>query len=328
MQDIYLLNNGRLQRKDSTIYFVNEDGSKKVVPIEQVENLHVFGEMDFNTSFFNLLNQKDVSLHFYNYYGFYSGSYTPRKKKVSGFVDVKQSEYYLNAQYRMYIAKQFILSSIHHMVRNLRRHKEQTAPLIDQILEMKNQVAVASDIHTLMGIEGKTRLFYYQGFNGIIKNPDFNFIKREKRPPSDPINALISFGNSLMYTAVLSEIYKTQLNPTISYLHEPSSRRFSLSLDIAEVFKPLIVDGLIFYLINNRIIRLEHFEFIEKQICLLNEQGKKIFIKEFEAKMRTTVKHRKLNRNTSYRYFIRLECYKLIKHLIGDEDYISLKAWW
>jgi len=328
MKDLYLFNNGRLQRKDSTIYLVLEDGTKKTVPIEQVENLHIFAEMDFNTSFINLLNQKDVSLHFYNYYGYYSGSYVPRRKKVSGFVDVNQALHVLDLNKRLYIGQQFVYSAIHHMLRNMRRHREEVGELISEIIALKEKVADAQDIQTLMGIEGKVRYTYYQSFNHIIKNPDFNFRKREKRPPTDPINALISYGNSLMYTAVLSEMYKTQLNPTISYLHEPGSRRFSLSLDLAEIFKPLLMDNLIFTLINKKMIRLEHFEYVEENICFLNDTGRKIFITEFENRMRTTIKHRKLNRQTSYRFLIRLECYKLIKHLIGDEDYKALKAWW
>ena len=328
MKDLYLFNNGRLQRKDSTIYLVLEDGTKKTVPIEQVENLHIFAEMDFNTSFINILNQKDVSLHFYNYYGYYSGSYVPRRKKVSGFVDVNQAAHVLDLNKRLYIAQQFVYSAIHHMLRNMRRYKEEVGELISEIIALKEKVADAQDIQTLMGIEGKVRYTYYRSFNHIIKNPDFNFKKREKRPPTDPINALISYGNSLMYTAVLSEMYKTQLNPTISYLHEPGSRRFSLSLDLAEIFKPLLMDNLIFTLINKKMIRLEHFEYVEENICFLNDTGRKIFITEFENRMRTTIKHRKLNRQTSYRFLIRLECYKLIKHLIGDEDYKALKAWW
>lgn len=228
----------------------------------------------------------------------------------------------------MYLAQQLVYSAIHHILRNMRRHKEEVGELIEEILEFKKQVSKAKDIPTLMGIEGKVRLAYYQGLNAMIKNKDFYFEKREKRPPRDPINALVSFGNSMMYTAVLSEIYKTQLNPAISFLHEPGSRRFSLALDLAEIFKPLITDNLIFSLVNKRSIQKKHFEFIEDEICLLNETGRKIFIQEFENRMSTTIKHRKLNRQTSYRFLIRLECYKLIKHLIGDEDYRALKAWW
>lgn len=327
MQDVFLFNTGRLQRKDSTIVYVNSEGVKKTLPIEQLENLHIFSELDFNTSFLNLLSQKDVNLHIYNHYGYYSGSYIPRNKRVSGYVDVKQAENVLDLNKRMYIAQQFIYSAIHHMLRNLRRH-EGASIQVEQIKKEKDKVKLATDIQMLMGIEGNIRYIYYSAFNAVIKNEDFYFSKREKRPPKDRINALISFGNSIMYTTVLAEMYKTQINPTISFLHEPSSRRYSLSLDIAEIFKPLIIDSLIFSLINNRMIKKEHFEHIEDNICMLNEMGKKIFIKKYEERLSKTIKHRKLKRQISYRYLIRLECYKLIKHILGDEDYKALKAWW
>jgi CRISPR-associated protein Cas1 len=130
-----------------------------------------------------------------------------------------------------------------------------------------------------------------------------------------------------MYTAILSECYKTVLDPTVSFLHEPSSRRFSLSLDLAEIFKPLVIDSLVFTLLNNRRIQEKHFDWREDAV-LLNEEGKLRFVAAFDEKMRTTIKHRKLKRQVSYRYLIRLEAYKLIKHFIGDEVYKPFKAWW
>lgn len=181
-------------------------------------------------------------------------------------------------------------------------------------------------ITELMGAEGRGRKKYYEAFNYFLKE-DFSFKSRQKRPPIDPINALISFGNSIMYTTVLGEIYKTQLDPTISYLHEPSTKRFSLSLDIAEIFKPLIVDTVIFTLINKNMITKKDF-IIEEGLCYLNENGKKKFIREFENKLNTTIKHRALNRKVSYRYLIKLECYKLIKAIIGEEEYKAIKVWW
>jgi len=98
-------------------------------------------------------------------------------------------------------------------------------------------------------------------------------------------------------------------------------------LDIAEIFKPLIIDALIFKLVNNNMITNNHFD-TKEGFCSLTEEGKKIFVREYDNKLSTTVRHRKLNRNVSYRGFIRLECYKLIKHFIGDEKYKSLKVWW
>lgn len=185
----------------------------------------------------------------------------------------------------------------------------------------------AKNVYELMGIEGNIRRCYYQSFGDIL-NKEFVFEKRSKRPPRDPLNAMISFGNQLAYTAVLAEIYRTSLDPTISFLHAPSSKRFSLSLDLSEIFKPLLVDPIIFSLVNLRMINKKHFDYIEGEICYLNEEGKKKFISAWEERLSRTIKHRALNRKTSYRYLIRLECYKLIKHFINDEIYKPLKAWW
>src|SRR5690606_41775493 len=114
----------------------------------------------------------------------------------------------------------------------------------------------------------------------------------------------------------------------ISFLHEPSTKRFSLSLDLAEIFKPLIVDPVIFTLINKRQLQVKKdFEQIDEMV-LLNERGRKKFLQVWAEKLKTTVMHRQLKRKVSYQHFIRLECYKLIKHFIGDQEYKPLRAWW
>ena len=141
------------------------------------------------------------------------------------------------------------------------------------------------------------------------------------------VNTLISFLNSLVYTTVLSEIYKTQLDPTISFLHEPGVSRFSLSLDIAEVFKPIIADRLIFSLLNRNQIQDKHFtqglEYLH-----LDENGSKIILSEYDKRLKQTINHKELNKEVSYRYLIRLECYKLIKHFYGEKEYDSFVIWW
>lgn len=324
-KDYYIMNNGRLKRKDNTIYFEDEEYKKRSLPVEQVDSIHLYGEIDLNTKMINYISQFGIILNFYNYYGYYTGSFYPRKKNVSGFSLVCQSACYLHSDERIYVARSFIESAAHHILRNMRYYKVDEK-LIESIKKEYDNLKYVQDVQTLMGIEGRIRKNYYKSFNEILKN-GYSFNKREKRPPKDPINALMSFGNSVMYTNVLKEIYKTQLDPTISFLHEPSTKRFSLSLDIAEIFKPLIIDPIIFSLINNR--RLNKNDFVyEDEVCYLSESGKKKFLADFEGKMTTTIKHRKLNRQVSYRYFIRLECYKLIKHFIGDEKYKVLKAWW
>lgn len=321
----YIFSNGRVKRKENTIYIENENGDKKAIPVEDIDTIHLFGEVDLNTKLLNFLSQQNKTVHVYNYYGFYAGSFMPRDRNVSGDLTVKQVEYYLDNERRFFIAISFVESAMFHMVRNLREYKE-AVEFQEKIKAEMSNATESKTISELMGCEGRARDLYYQAFNIILKD-DFSIGKREKRPPTNPINALISFGNSMIYSTVLSEIYHTQLNPTISYLHEPRERRYSLSLDIAEIFKPLIVDPIIFKLVNNNMVKLEDFE-EDVNYCYMNEEGRKKFLREFDQKLTTTIKHRKLKRNVSYRMLIRLECYKLIKHLLRDEIYSPFKAWW
>lgn len=325
IKDYYIMSGGTIKRKDNTIYFMDEEGKKRALPIEQIDDIHVYGEVDLNSKLLNYISQYGIQLHFYNYYGFYSGTYYPKEKNVSGYTIVSQAAFYLDYVKRMELAKDFVKSAAHHILRNMRHYKVEDE-LIEAVKREVMQMDKVTTIQELMGCEGRMHKHYYKAFNQILKN-GFTFDKREKRPPKDPVNTLISFGNSIMYTNVLSEIYKVQLDPTISFLHEPSTKRFSLSLDIAEIFKPLIIDPIIFSLVNNRQLTKKDFQY-EDEFCYLSESGKKKFLGEFEAKMTTTIKHRHLKRNVSYRMFIRLECYKLIKHFIGDEVYKPLKAWW
>lgn len=180
-----------------------------------------------------------------------------------------------------------------------------------------------------MAIEGRIRDKYYQSFNLILKldDPFGAFTKRERCPPTNPINALISFGNSLLYATTLSEIYRTQLNPTVSFLHEPGARRYSLSLDLSEIFKPIIVDRTIFKLVNERMLKLDDFD-RDLNYCYLREPGRKKFVQEYESRLQQTIEHRRLKKHVSYRHLIRLECYKLVKHIVGEEPYEGFRMWW
>jgi len=129
-----------------------------------------------------------------------------------------------------------------------------------------------------MAIEGDGRKEYYQSFNVIIEDPTFRFESREKRPPKHNLDALISFGNSLLYVTVLAEIYKTHLDPRIGFLHSTNFRKFSLNLDVAEIFKPIIVDRVIFTLINKKMIDSRHF-IREMNGIYLNDRGRAEFVK-------------------------------------------------
>ena len=122
-RDYYIFNNGRLKRKDNTLYFQDEEDNKRGLPIEQIDSIHIYSEVDFNTKMINYISQYGILLNFYNYYGYYTGTFYPRKKNVSGFTLVCQSACYLDYEERVYIAKSFIESAVHHILRNMRYYK-------------------------------------------------------------------------------------------------------------------------------------------------------------------------------------------------------------
>ncbi|MCM8785853.1 MAG: type I-B CRISPR-associated endonuclease Cas1b [Candidatus Omnitrophica bacterium] len=332
-RDYYIFKSGRLQRKDNTLYLetTDENGQsvKKPIPVEAVNSIYLMGEIDLNTRLLDFLAQNNIVLHNFNHYGYYSGSYYPREYLNSGFLLVKQVEHYKDKNMRLKIAKEIVSSATHNIKNNLRHYQKQNKKVdtaIQQIETDESKIPSIKDISELMAIEGHIRDTYYQTFNEILKL-EKEFTKRVRRPPDNPVNCLISFGNSLVYTTVLSEIYHTHLNPTISFLHEPGTRRFSLSLDLAEIFKPILSDKVTFKLINNQMIKPEHFE--EKlNFCYLKEEGRKLYIREFDERLQTTIDHRELKRKVSYRHLIRLECYKLTKHILGEKEYKAFRAWW
>jgi len=331
--NFFILKNGIIQRKQNTIYFIykNEKNEivKKVLPIEKIYSFYIHGRVTIKSGALAYLMHYGVPIHFFNKFGFYEGSFWPRETLVSGDLLIKQVEHYLNNEKRLELAKEFVRGSLENILVNLRYYQSSHSELLETINEIKDIVLLIDkqeNIQQLMALEGKAKEVYYNSWNKFLPEK-FKFEKRSRRPPENMINALLSFGNSLVYSTCLTEIYNTQLNPTISYLHEPSERRFSLSLDLAEIFKPLLSDRVIFKLINQDKIDESYFQ-KEINYCILNEKGKRLFLQSFDEKLKTTIKHRILNRKVSYQRLIRLECYKIMKHLIGLKKYRPFIMWW
>ncbi|MEB2778531.1 type I-B CRISPR-associated endonuclease Cas1b [Algoriphagus sp. D3-2-R+10] len=329
----YLFNPGRLSRKDNTLKFIpvdesGKEGVPKYLPVEGISDLYCFGSLDTNSALYNFLGKAGISIHFFDYYEHYTGSFQPKEYLLAGKMQISQTTHYLDRDKRLKIARKFVEGAAFNITKNLKYYMKRERDLdlqLNRIQSYSELVAAASDIPSLMGIEGNIRSTYYEAFDHIIK--DHAMESRSMRPPLNEINTLISFGNMLCYTQCLDQLYHTQLNPTISYLHEPGYRRYSLALDLAEIFKPILVDRTIFRVLNKREIQSRDFDFQTNRVTL-KESGKRAFLKAFEERLNETIKHRTLNKHVSYKHLIKLECYKLSKHILEIETYKPFKIWW
>ncbi len=322
MKTKYIMSMGELKRKDNSLVFLNEKGNN-YIPIENTREIYCMNEISINTKLLDFIGKAGIVIHFFNYYNQYSGTFYPKDYLISGKLLIKQVDKFKTD--RLDIAKCFVKSialNIHELMYHYYRHgKNEVKEYLDWLKnDSISMINKTNKVEELLFVEGDIWKRFYSCFNMILQE-EFWMSKRVRRPPDNPINALISFGNSILYTKTITEIYNTHLNPSISYLHSPSEGRFSLALDISEAFKPVIVYKTIFELVNKKILKADkHFD-KKLNYCILNEEGRNIFIKELEIRLNTAFMHKTLKRKITYQTAIRYDCYKLIKNIMEDKPF-------
>lgn len=324
----YITSIGELKRKENSLCF-RKNKKNIYLPVENIKEIYCLNEISLNTKLLDFLSSKNIIVHFFNYYQGYSGTFYPKEKYISGKLLIKQVNTFENN--REVIAKAIVNGigkNIYEVLYHYYKHdKKEVKNTLDWIRkEFPSRLDSNDDIKAILAIEGELWQRFYSAFKFFLPE-DFIMNKRVKRPPDNPINALISFGNTLLYTKTISAIYQTHLDQSISFLHEPIEQRFSLSLDLSEVFKPIIVFKTIFDLVNNRKLNVtKHFE-QKVNYCILNELGRNIFIEAFEARLETKFQHSKLKRKVSYKTAIKYDGYKLIKYICEGKEFkpFSLK---
>jgi CRISPR-associated protein Cas1 len=319
----FVTKNSILERQDNNLilHILDENGNKisrTPLPSETIEEIYFLSKTHIDTETIAFCSDKNILLHFFNHQDRYTGTFFPsgiNSVNKSGFVLIEQVRAFLDTGKRLYIAKQINKAHFESIVYILKKY-EIDSSYAEGFLE---HIKACKTIEELMLLEGRLKEWYYQQWNLIVKDKrNFYFEYRSKRPPLDKINVLISFMNTLIYSCVLSQIYKTELEPRISFLHEPNYRRLSLHLDLAEFIKPRYGDNLIFTLINKKIITTKSFK-KENGFLLLNQDAKVEIIKQTSAMLGKNYSYKQ--RELPLKELIKIECNNLKRFIVEGGEY-------
>jgi len=318
----FLINAGRLRRDANNLRFdrYDEEGNvtgSKPLPINAIDEIYILGKVDIDSYTMAFIADHNILLHFFSPYQSFRGNFFPNTANSvnkSGFVLLQQLRAFDDDIHRLYLAKQITRGHFINGANNLKRYKIEFD--VDSYLD---KLQKARCINEIMTSEGAFQKNYYRAWNGIIHNQrSFKFTQRSKRPPTDKLNSLISYINTRIYNIVLSEIYKTELDPRIGFLHEPNYRSLSLHLDIAEIFKPVIGDNLIFSLLNKNEITAKDFKTDSGRIRFTNDAVKKIETKIISKMTKQiTIGEQRL----TWRQVVRREVNQIKKNIVETCEY-------
>lgn len=325
---IYLFKSGTLKCQDGSLVYITKDG-KDYIPIMQAEIIYVFGNCTLNKSTLQLLSDYKIKVYFFSYYGRFLGSYVPQKSSI-GKVEIEQLKIIESEERNFPFQKEIILSSVYNMNSVLKYYQKKRHISFSQIIELEKLIfsiknLEIADSKKLLIYEARSKQLYYDAFNYIILNKDFYFCRRSTYPPQDELNAIMSYGYAILYGIVETAIYTSNLQPNLGFIHRITKPNNSLKYDVADIFKPVLVDRLIFRMINKGQLKKEMFEVKDNGIYL-SHQGSILFIEEFETLLKTTILVK--NKKMSYRSIINREMYNIEKSIMNNTKYKGYRMEW
>ncbi len=319
---LYLFSGGGLRRLDDNLY-CEDPGGGRIIPLAEVSDIMLFGPAAINQKLLEFLSFKGIIIHFFSATGGYTGAFYPGGRTGSPEILLKQAEFNLNETKRVELARLFVqgaYGNVNRLLQYYHRRGRAVGEYLTAIENLAEGIELSTDLGSLVALKDTLHETYYRSFDLIIGDEMFKFGERSSRPPKNPLNALISFGNSLMYAVCLNEIYKTRLDPRIGFLHSENFRPQMLNLDIAEIFKPVLSDRVILQCLLRRQITAADFRDLAGGVAL-NDRAKKVISGELNMRLAAGEIPGGQVRYLSYRQLIRRELQNLERHLTGEGDY-------
>jgi CRISPR-associated protein Cas1 len=330
MATFYINQNDCLLKKvDERLIVVKEREKIIDIPMIKITQVVILGRVTVTPEVFYELSNRNIGLCFLNEYGRYKTRLEPPLSK-NVILRIAQYKNNFDENLKNKLAKALVngkLTNYRMALLQLQRENKEIDILseINLLKEMVKKVNISEDLDQIRGYEGCGSAAYFKCFPKMIKNPDFVFNKRERHPPPDSMNALLSLGYTLLRMDIESAVNMVGFDPYIGYLHCDRYGRASLALDLMEEFRPLVVDSCIIQMINRKQMTSDDFTEEFAGSVLLKEESRKTFFKCYEQRKQTEFKHPYFNYKVNYQKCFELQARILAKYLTGEtEEYIPL----
>lgn len=322
-----IVSSGILRQRDFSAIFEAEDATASI-PTRATDIINIYSSVVLDSNFLQHAMKNNITVNLFDQQDHLIGRFLPNHPLHSPQVPHRQLLSYYDEKKRVALAKKFVLASIHNCRLNIRYYNKQaSSPLYDTALNdikaAERAIKVCKEYEDLLLLEAQVREHYYGCFDSFLSDSSFRFDSGSRRPPKNEINAMLSFGNVLLYNLIATEINKTPLDIRVGFLHATNRRPESLNLDVAETYKPLIVDRTVFSMVNLKSIRPTDFDRRPDGSVYLNANGKRAFLRAFYSKLDTSisVKGNKL----TYRQIIAEDVRSLVRHFRQQEPYTPFK---
>lgn len=317
MSLLYLTQQGAQLRKEYGRFVVSlPDDHTVEVLIKEVEHICLFGNVHLTTSAIATCLHHQIPVVFLSQTGSYKGHLWSAENQHQA-LETAQYQRFSESEFQMMTARAIVQGKLWNsrqlLLKLNRRHNLATvaeaAKGINRDLSAVQQLIPDLDnLDRLRGYEGTAATRYFLGLGQLIKHPDLAFIKRTRRPPTDPVNSLMSFGYTLLFNNVLSLLRVEGLNPYLGNLHRSDRPEAQLAFDLMEEFRSPIVDTLVMQLVNQNVFSLEDFTPPNEQGGVyLTGPSRKRFLQAFEKRIMSEVQHPDSNQSVPYRQVIVLQ---------------------
>jgi CRISP-associated protein Cas1 len=306
---LYLMTQGTYCHKENDGIVIKVDGERKAkFPAHNIESIVCFGNILCSPYLLGFCAENNISISYLTEYGRFLGRF---QGNVSGNVLLRRNQYRWadNPEKCVYIAKTIIqgkivnsIAVLNRFLRDSNNNNEHVGKAVRELKHILKTVENSNDLDVIRGIEGIAARCYFNVFNHLLKQQkeDFIFSGRNKRPPRDEVNALLSFIYVVMMHDIRSALETVGLDPAVGFLHRDRSGRYSLALDLMEEFRSFFADRLILSLINRCQIKKGHFRSTDAKSVLLNDEGKKILLTAYQDRKKEEIMHPFINEKSTF----------------------------